>query len=843
MTDIASQPSAMDAIGDAYWEEALRLNPTAATVYGDERYNHLLPDPSAAGRRAEIDAVRRASDAADALPDADLSNEDRITRAIFAVLAELAEEDEALHAYEVREVDQIYGPQTVLPQVATFQRADTPELLEAWLERLRAYGPHIDAHIEVLHEGRASGRTAARIVAERTIDQVRRLVDTPLDQAVIPGLSKVATDEDRERVREVVRDVVYPADRRYLEALSGEYLAATRDEPGIVSAPGGEGLYRHFIRRWTTLDLDPRDVHQVGLDEYAHIDEERRAIARGAGFGDDVDGYRRSLLADPANHAPTVEALLEHVTQAIDRAGAVAPQVFGRLPRASCIVKAVEPFKEKDAPPAYYYPPTIDGSRPGTYYINTVDLDGLALHKLAAYTFHEAIPGHHFQISLEMEHPQLGVFRRLGTRAVDRRVCRGLGAVRGAAGRRAGPLPGRRRSGSGCSTHRRGGRRGSSWTPGLHGLGWTRQQSVDWLLTAGLTPTDAAIETDRYIAWPGQALSYMTGMREIRRLRQGARGARRRPVRHQGVPRRAHRPRLAAAGHAHDGAAALGPPEGLIVARRHRPASRAVGPGRPMRSPSAEADRVPARRVVRHDDRASGGPHPRSLRPRFRQHVRAHGRAHGAGDRRRPPRRRTEPTSRSRSRARPSPGGTAPRRPSFESARDHRPAHDLDRGRPGGLRRDRERTRADEPQPEQVRVRAEDGVAQDPGRPAGRPDAQPRVAQRVVDAPAEGVPERDAEPRRGVDRAAPAVGEPDPVELREASRRSGAPAASNVAGRCVVRGLDRVAGVVDRVVAAPQDPVVGRLPEVVELVARVGHALAAGPADRVAAGRRSAARS
>jgi uncharacterized protein (DUF885 family) len=519
VTDAAVKPSRMDAIGDAYWEEALRLNPTSATVYGDERYNHLLPDPSLTGRTEELDALRRATAAADALPDEELSNEDRITRAIFGVLTELAEEDEALHAYEIREVDQIYGPQTVLPQVATFQRADTPELLEAWLERLRAYGPYMDAHIEILHEGRASGRTASRIVAERTIDQLRRLVDTPLDEAVIPGLSRVATDEDRERVRDVVRDVVYPADRRYLEALSGEYLDATREVPGIVSAPGGEELYRHFIRRWTTLDLDPRDVHQVGLDEYEHIDEERRAIARGAGFGDDVHAYRRSLMADPANHAPTVEALLEHVTRAIERAGAVAPQVFGRLPRAGCIVKPVEPFKEQDAPPAYYYPPTLDGSRPGTYYINTVDLDGLALHKLAAYTFHEAVPGHHFQISLEMEHPGLGAFRRLGARAVAGAYVEGWGLY---AERLADELGLYRDDGE-----RLGMLDAQAWRAarlivdsGLHGLGWTRQRSVDWLLTAGLTSTDAAIETDRYIAWPGQALSYMTGMREIRRLRR-----------------------------------------------------------------------------------------------------------------------------------------------------------------------------------------------------------------------------------------------------------------------------------------------------------------------------------
>jgi uncharacterized protein (DUF885 family) len=511
-------PSLMDEIGEAYWEAELRLSPLTATVYGDERWNDRMPDPTAAGRAADLNAIRDANAAAAAISDEQLSNEDRITRDILRVLGEIAERDDELAAHELREVDQIYGPQSVLPQVATFQHADTPERLEAWLARLRAYGPFVDAHIEILHEGRASGRTAARIVAERTIDQLHRLLDVPIEDAVIPSLSDVASEEDRERVRDVVRDVVRPADERYLAALSGEYLAATRDEPGLVSVPGGEQLYRHFIRRWTTLDLDPRDVHEIGLEEYAHIDEERRSIAGGEGFGDDVAGYRRSLIADPANVAPTVEALLAHLTEAIDRAGAASPAVFGRLPRATCVIRPVEPYKEKDAPPAYYYPPTQDGTRPGTYYINTVDLGSMALHKLAAYTYHEAIPGHHFQMSLETEHTGLNRFRRFGARSIGGAYIEGWGLY---AERLADELGLYRND-----AERLGMLDAQAWRAsrlivdsGLHALGWSRQRSVDWLLQTGLGDTDAAIETDRYIAWPGQALSYMTGMREIRRLR------------------------------------------------------------------------------------------------------------------------------------------------------------------------------------------------------------------------------------------------------------------------------------------------------------------------------------
>jgi uncharacterized protein (DUF885 family) len=512
-------PTVIDAIAARFWEDLLALQPTTATMYGDTRFDDRLEDPSAAGRAALRALAERVAAEVTAVPGEGLGVEDRITRDMLRIVGGLAVEDDELAFHELREVDHMGGPQTLLAQVSQFQPADTPERLDAYLARLRAYGPYIDAHVEILRDGLASGRTAARIVAERTIDQLNRLLAIPLDRAIVPAMSTVASEADRERVRDVVRDVVYPADRRYLEALSGEYLAATREQPGLVSAPGGDALYRFAIRQWTTLDLEPAAVHQVGLDELAMIDEERRVIARAEGFGDDVDAYRRALVEDPANRAATREELVARATEDIGRAMAVAPTVFGRLPVAGCEVRPVEAFKEKDVAFAYYYPPATDGSRPGIYYVNTYDLPSRNYHKLASTTYHEAVPGHHFQIALEMEHPSLNVFRRLGSRLVGGAYVEGWGLY----SERLADELGLYRS----QAERLGMLDAQAWRAsrlivdsGMHGLGWSRQRSIDWLLKTGLSDTDAVIETDRYICWPGQALSYMTGMREIRRLRR-----------------------------------------------------------------------------------------------------------------------------------------------------------------------------------------------------------------------------------------------------------------------------------------------------------------------------------
>jgi uncharacterized protein (DUF885 family) len=518
VTDPATT-SPVDALAERYWEGLLALWPTMATLYGDDRYDDRLEDPGPEGRAklrrlhettlAEVEGFEREG----------LAVEDRITLDILGVVCRLQIEQDDQGFHELRVVDQIEGPQTLLPQLVQFQRADTPERLERLLARLRDYGRYMAANIEILRDGIRSGRTAPRIVAERTIEQLERLLAIPIDEAVVPRLVQVASEADRERVRAVVREVVYPADARFLEVLRTEYLPHTRPEPGLWSAPDGATLYRTQIRAWTTLDLDPGEVHELGLAELEAIRAEQRAIARAAGLGDDIAAYRRQLAEDPTNRPATRDELLERARQDVERALAAAPRAFGRLPRTPVEVRPVEEFKEKDAPFAYYLPPAADGSRPGIYYANTYDLASRYFSNLAPTTYHEAVPGHHFQIALEIEHPRLNRFRRLGSRLVGAAFAEGWGLY---AERLADELGLYRND-----AERFGMLAAQAWRAarlvvdtGLHHLRWSRERSIEFLREAGLTDTDAIIETDRYIVWPGQALSYKIGQREIERLRR-----------------------------------------------------------------------------------------------------------------------------------------------------------------------------------------------------------------------------------------------------------------------------------------------------------------------------------
>ncbi len=505
-------------LADRFWESVLELNPTTATFYGDDRYADRLEDPGPEGRARSRALMERTAAEATAIDTDGLPTEDRITRDMLKVIAELQieEDDQALH--QLRVVDQMGGPQQLLPQLTQFQPADTPEKLEAFVARLHAYPAFMAANAQLLRDGLASGLTAPRIVADRTIAQIERMLEVPIGSAIVPSMVKVASEADREKVRDVVRDVVYPADQAFLDTLRGDYLAGTREDPGLWSAPNGEHLYRTAIRSWTTLDLDPEEVHRTGLEELESIETERRVISNAAGFGDDTAAYRASLDADVANTPQTKDELVARATEDIERAMAAAPRFFGVLPKAPCEVRPVEEYKEKDAPFAYYYPPSPDGSRPGIYYANGYDLPSRKYTKLATTTYHEAAPGHHFQITLEMENPHLITFRRLGARMVGGAYVEGWGLY----SERLADEMGLFRD----ESERFGMLDAQAWRAarlvvdtGLHALRWPRQRSIDFLKTAGLSDTDAEIETDRYICWPGQALTYKIGQREIEKLR------------------------------------------------------------------------------------------------------------------------------------------------------------------------------------------------------------------------------------------------------------------------------------------------------------------------------------
>ncbi len=505
------------ALAARTWERTLELNPTLATVYGDERFDDRLEDPGPEGRAARRALAEATIDGAAAIDPAGLGVEERITRDLLheTAVADLLAEDTRIDL--VAAVQQ-QGHQSLLPEIVQFQKADTPERLERLLARLAAYPALTDAVIDLLREGEATGLTAARVVAERTIGQLERLGGVGPEDSPIVTIPEVADDAARARLAEAVRRWVQPADARYLDALR-RHLPATREIPGLCSTPDGDERYRARIRAYTSLDIDAAELHRIGLEELATIEEERRAIARAAGFADDTRAYRAALNADPAEIPASREALVARCQEDVGRAFAVAGAWFNRTPKAGCEVRPIEPLLEKDAPGAYYYIPSLDGSRPGIYFVNTYDLPSRTYWTAASTTYHESVPGHHFQLALEMELDDLPAFRRLatwpqGTAYVEgwalyaERVADDAGLFR-SEGERFGMLDSQALRAVRLVVD-----------TGLHAFGWTRQRAFETMVDAGIHPTDADSETDRYIAWPGQALAYMVGRREIERLRR-----------------------------------------------------------------------------------------------------------------------------------------------------------------------------------------------------------------------------------------------------------------------------------------------------------------------------------
>jgi uncharacterized protein (DUF885 family) len=268
----------------------------------------------------------------------------------------------------------------------------------------------------------------------------------------------------------------------------------------------------------TTLEDDPQSFHDFGLSQLESIDRERLAIARELGYAD-VPAFRAALDADPANYAAVGTDLVDRARAQVEKATALAPRYFGRLPRAACDVRAVEAYQEQEAPPAFYYPPAADGSRSGIYFINTFEPGSRPLHRLATTTYHEAVPGHHFQLSIETELEGLPAFRRLGSRLAGVAYPEGWGLYSERLADEMGLFQDPR--------ERFGMLDAQAWRAarlvvdtGLHAFGWERQRAVELLRHVGLGQLEAETETDRYISWPGQALSYMTGQREIESLRR-----------------------------------------------------------------------------------------------------------------------------------------------------------------------------------------------------------------------------------------------------------------------------------------------------------------------------------
>lgn len=507
------------ALIDRYWDELLEEEPILATMVGDERFDDRLPDPSETGlsRRAQIHRAALAD-----LDDLDRERGDVDLRTSLDVLEAIAQRDLASITHRLdrlRAVGHLWGPAQLLAELGSLQRADTPERLRRYGARLRAVPEYLSAVAEVAEDGARVGQTAPIVVVERSIAQVERLLDLPAEAS--PALAPVPeTDEDgRALVASVVEETVMPAYEDYLAALRA-YLPSATETIGLYALPDGDAIYEAEILSWTTLPLGAKEIHDIGIEDLQGIQEERRQSAELLGFPD-PDTAIADLMASGRNTMASREEIVRLAEEQVQRGWDAAPRFFGRMPKENCEVRPVEEFREADMPFAFYQPPSEDGSRRGIYYVNAYDLPKRPLHHLATTTYHEANPGHHFQIVIEQEMDERPLLRRFGGLLAGSAFAEGWGLYSERLADEMGLfLDEVERLGMLDAQAHRATR--LIVDTGIHAFGWTRERSITKLEEAGVPHVDAVIETDRYIAIPGQALTYKLGQIEIERARAEA---------------------------------------------------------------------------------------------------------------------------------------------------------------------------------------------------------------------------------------------------------------------------------------------------------------------------------
>ena len=504
-------------LADRFWDGLLETQPILGTSIGDERFDDRLPDPTAAGRAREETLMRDSLDQLATIDRARLDVTARTTADVLETICvrSLAELDQRIDLLGA--ASHLFGPVNMLGEIASLQRADTPERLDRYEARLRSFRPYLDAWSEVAREGIAASITSPRVVVERSIAQIERILE--LGTSGSPALLPAGDDaRAKDRLEGVVRDIVNPAYASFLDVLRGTYLDAATETIGLSALPGGDAIYAAEILSWTSLPLDARDVHELGVERFSAIQAEKREIARQLGFSSAAEATAARVASDDGV-AASAEAFIKFVEDQVQRSWEVAPRFFGVLPSANCEVRRVEEFREADMPFAFYNPPTDDGSRPGIYYVNAYDFEHRPLMHMAAVTYHEANPGHHFQLAVEQEMPDRPALRRFGGGFAGASFAEGWGLYSERLAdemglyldewERLGMLDGQAHRAARLITD-----------TGIHALGWNREQAIDKLVEGGNPRGDAEIEVDRYIAMPAQALSYMVGMIEIEKARR-----------------------------------------------------------------------------------------------------------------------------------------------------------------------------------------------------------------------------------------------------------------------------------------------------------------------------------
>jgi uncharacterized protein (DUF885 family) len=519
---------ALRRLAQEFWVATLEADPLEATLLGYPGYDDRMPDESPEARERFAAQLRRLQTELTAqVLEAELSNEEQVTRGLL--LGEL-DSELAVSACRLEEwsVDPRSGPQVAYLDLAMLQSVANPKAAAALLQRWRAMPAALNQISDNLKRGLSAGKTSARSEVARVSRQLDELLARPVAEWALLAPAKRATGatwtaeasgQFRAELTKVVEDDIRPAFVAYRQLVQTQILPRARGDAavGILNVDGGPACYRALAKKHTSLSIDPEQVHQLGLEEVSRIRHAMEDLGPAAyGTSDFKKIQQRLRGSDRALYFQSREEIEAAARATLARADAAMPLFLGHLPKTPCIVKAIEPHAEKDSPIAYYREPAIDGSRPGTYYVNTYAPGTRPRFEAEALAFHESIPGHHVQIALAQELHGVPDFQRnLGVSA----FVEGWGLYAEGLADELGlySSPGARMGRLGLEVWRAA---RLVVDTGMHVRGWSRSRAVKYLLDNTINaPNDLENEVDRYIGWPGQALAYKLGERKLLELR------------------------------------------------------------------------------------------------------------------------------------------------------------------------------------------------------------------------------------------------------------------------------------------------------------------------------------
>ncbi|MEM7017728.1 MAG: DUF885 domain-containing protein [Pseudomonadota bacterium] len=519
----------LETLMENYWEASLKASPLSASLDGDKRYQDQIDDLSESAFEARLQHLDDMITELHKVKREQLSVNNQLNYRVFDWILRHKRKTLDYNWHHIT-FTTYHGWHSGFASAIKAIRYVSEKDYRDLLKRLQAFDTYAEQNMAWMEKGVKSGYVQPCEVLSNYEDTISGYIaEDPESSAFFLPFKAVPGNWDeplkkalRTQARQVVEDVLNPSYRRYLTFFQKTYKPACRKAVGLSSIPRGHELYNHFVRYYTSLETDADAVHKLGLSEVTRIRKAMQSIMNEVQFEGDFADFLQHLRTDKRFYLTDADEYMRYVAAITKTIDGKLPEFFARLPRNSYDLARIPEQTAPTATTAYYQSGAANGTRAGRYFVNTYDLASRPLYELPALSLHESVPGHHLQISLQQELPDLP---KLRTHHYFHAFGEGWGLYAERLGEEMGIY---------TTPYERFGRLiYDMWRAtrlvvdtGIHVKGWSRQQAIDYMMVnTGLAVRNITVEVDRYISWPGQALAYKHGELKFVELRQRAEAA------------------------------------------------------------------------------------------------------------------------------------------------------------------------------------------------------------------------------------------------------------------------------------------------------------------------------